>query len=142
LGINGRLDTLQAAILLEKLEIFPDEIIKRQDVAARYNAALEPLGVEIPRIAPGNTSVYAQYTILHPQRDDLSASLGKAGVPSVSYYAVPLHLQPVFHYLGHQKGDFPVSERVATHGLSLPMNPYLSDAEVQQVCAAFKAVLA
>lgn len=141
-GINGRLDTLQAAILLEKLEIFPDEIIKRQLVAERYNAALAPLGVEIPRLAPGNTSVYAQYTILHPQRDELSASLAKAGVPSVSYYAVPLHLQPVFAYLGHQIGDFPIAERVASHGLSLPMNPYLTDAEVQQVCDAFKAVLA
>ncbi len=140
-GINGRLDTLQAAILLEKLEIFPDEIIKRQDVAARYNAALEPLGVEIPRVAQGNTSVYAQYTILHAKRDQISEALGKMGVPSVSYYAVPLHLQPVFAYLNHKQGDFPVSERVATHGLSLPMNPYLSDAEVQQVCAAFKEVL-
>lgn len=141
-GINGRLDTLQAAILLEKLEIFPDEVIKRQEVAERYNAALAPLGVEIPRIAAGNTSVYAQYTILHPQRDELSASLAKAGVPSVSYYAVPLHLQPVFAELGHQAGDFPVAERVANFCLSLPMNPYLSDAEVQQVCDAFKAVLA
>jgi UDP-2-acetamido-2-deoxy-ribo-hexuluronate aminotransferase len=142
LGINGRLDTLQAAILLEKLEIFDEEIIKRQAVAAAYNAALEPLGVSIPRIAAGNTSVYAQYTILHPQRDELSAALAKSDVPSVSYYAGPLHLQPVFAYLGHKAGEFPVTERVASHGLSLPMNPYLSEAEVAQVCEAFKKVLA
>ena len=141
LGINGRLDTLQAAILLEKLEIFPDEIVKRQEVAARYNKALEPLGVKIPRLAPGNTSVYAQYTILHPQRDALSASLNKAGVPSVSYYAVPLHMQPVFSGLGHSEGDFPVSEQVASQGLSLPMNPYLSDEDVKLVCKAFAEVL-
>jgi UDP-2-acetamido-2-deoxy-ribo-hexuluronate aminotransferase len=142
LGINGRLDTIQAAILLEKLEIFDDEIVKRQAVAAAYNAALQPLGVHTPQLAPGNTSVYAQYTILHPQRDELSASLAKADVPSVSYYAVPLHLQPVFSYLGHQKGDFPVAEKVASQGLSLPMNPYLTEAEVDQVCAAFRNVLA
>lgn len=142
LGINGRLDTLQAAILLEKLEIFPDEIVKRQEVAARYNVALEALGVAIPQIAPGNTSVYAQYTILHPQRDAMCASLGKAGVPSVSYYAVPLHLQPVFENLGHSAGDFPVAEQIASQGLSLPMNPYLSDADVERVCQVFREVLA
>ncbi len=142
LGINGRLDTLQAAILLEKLEIFPDEIIKRQQVAARYNAALAPLGVKTPQVAKGNTSVYAQYTILHPKRDELSASLGKAGVPSVSYYAVPLHLQPVFNNLGHSAGDFPIAEQVASQGLSLPMNPYLSDDDVERVCQAFREVLA
>jgi UDP-2-acetamido-2-deoxy-ribo-hexuluronate aminotransferase len=141
LGINGRLDTLQAAILLEKIEIFDEEIVKRQQVAERYNAALAPLGVEVPRLAPSNTSVYAQYTILHPQRDELSASLAKASVPSVSYYAVPLHLQPVFAYLGHQQGDFPVSERVASHGLSLPMNPYLSDDDVRLVCEAIRVIL-
>jgi UDP-2-acetamido-2-deoxy-ribo-hexuluronate aminotransferase len=142
LGINGRLDTLQAAILIEKLAIFDDEIVKRQAVASAYNAALAPLGVNTPRIAPGNTSVYAQYTILHPKRDELSASLAAANVPSVSYYAVPLHMQPVFAYLGHREGEFPVAEKVASQGLSLPMNPYLSDAEVDQVCAAFKQVLA
>jgi UDP-2-acetamido-2-deoxy-ribo-hexuluronate aminotransferase len=142
LGINGRLDTLQAAILLEKLEIFDEEIVKRQQVAAAYNAALGGLGITLPRVAPGNTSVYAQYTILHPQRDDLNASLAKADVPSVSYYAVPLHLQPVFKYLGHDRGDFPMSEQVASQGLSLPMNPYLTDAEVAHVCAAIKNVLA
>jgi UDP-2-acetamido-2-deoxy-ribo-hexuluronate aminotransferase len=141
LGINGRLDTLQAAILLEKLAIFDEEIIKRQEVAAAYNKALAPLGVTIPRVAHGNTSVYAQYTILHPQRDQLSVTLAQAGVPSVSYYAVPLHLQPVFAHLNHQKGDFPITEKVASQGLSLPMNPYLSEEEVAQVGKAFAHVL-
>lgn len=141
LGINGRLDTLQAAILLEKLEIFDDEILRRQQVAATYNERLTGLGVTLPFIADGNTSVYAQYTVLSPQRDAINVALGAAGVPSVSYYAVPLHLQPVFKYLGHQKGDFPNAELVANQGLSLPMNPYLSEAEIQQVCASFTAVL-
>jgi UDP-2-acetamido-2-deoxy-ribo-hexuluronate aminotransferase len=141
IGINGRLDTLQAAILLEKLEIFPEEIRKRQEVAEAYNSALAPLGIEIPRLGEGNTSVYAQYTILHPERDTLSKSLGESGVPSVSYYAVPLHLQPVFSYLGHKQGDFPVAEKVASHGLSLPMNPYLSESEIEKVCQALRSRL-
>lgn len=141
LGINGRLDTLQAAILLEKLEIFDEEIAKRQQVAATYNERLGNLGVTLPHVAPGNTSVYAQYTVLSPKRDEINAALAKLGVPSVSYYAVPLHLQPVFAYLGHQAGEFPCSEKVANEGLSLPMNPYLTNEEVDLVCSAFAAVL-
>ena len=141
LGINGRLDTLQAAILLEKLEIFDEEIAKRQQVAATYNERLGNLGVTLPHVAQGNTSVYAQYTVLSPKRDEISAALAKLGVPSVSYYAVPLHLQPVFASLGHQAGEFPCSERVANEGLSLPMNPYLTNDEVALVCSAFATVL-
>ena len=141
LGINGRLDTLQAAILLEKLEIFDEEIAKRQQVAATYNERLGNLGVTLPHVAQGNTSVYAQYTVLSPKRDEISAALAKLGVPSVSYYAVPLHLQPVFASLGHQVGEFPCSERVANEGLSLPMNPYLTNDEVALVCSAFATVL-
>ena len=141
LGINGRLDTLQAAILLEKLDIFDGEILQRQEVAATYNARLSGKGITLPHVASTNTSVYAQYTILSPRRDEISAALAQSGVPSVSYYAVPLHLQPVFAHLGHQTGDFPVAEKVASQGLSLPMNPYLSAAEVEQVCVAFDGVL-
>lgn len=141
LGINGRLDTLQAAILLEKLEIFDEEIAKRQQVAATYNERLGNLGVTLPHVAAGNTSVYAQYTVLSPKRDEINAALAKLGVPSVSYYAVPLHLQPVFAYLGHQAGEFPCSEKVANEGLSLPMNPYLTNEEVDLVCSAFATVL-
>ncbi len=137
LGINGRLDTLQAAVVLAKLDLFDGEVVKRQEVAAVYDSKLGGSGVALPRVAVGNTSVYAQYTVLSDDRDALSASLKEAGVPSVSYYAVPLHLQPVFGYLGHSAGDFPVTEKIASQGLSLPMNPYLSEAEVSQVCAAF-----
>jgi UDP-2-acetamido-2-deoxy-ribo-hexuluronate aminotransferase len=141
LGINGRLDTLQAAILLEKLEIFDEEIARRQQVAATYNERLAGTGVTLPYISPENTSVYAQYTVLSPKRDEISTTLAQAGVPSVSYYAVPLHLQPVFKGLGHKLGDFPNAEKVANEGLSLPMNPYLTEAEVEQVCASFIKVL-
>ncbi|MGI9268255.1 MAG: DegT/DnrJ/EryC1/StrS family aminotransferase [Akkermansiaceae bacterium] len=134
LGINGRLDTLQAAILLEKLEIFDDEILRRQEVAQAYGDGIRNSSITLPMVGPSNTSVFAQYTILSSNRDVLAASLKKAGIPSVSYYAVPLHLQPVFADLGYKKGQFPITEDVASRGLSLPMNPYLSEEEVAAVC--------
>ena len=87
-------------------------------------------------MAAENTSVYAQYTILAENRDELQKSLADDNVPSVPYYAVPLHLQPVFSSLGHRPGDFPITEKVASQGLSLPMNTYLSDDEINQVCHA------
>ncbi len=139
LGLNGRLDTLQAAVVLAKLGLFDEEIAKRREVAAAYNARLEGAGVGLPHVAEGNTSVYAQYTILCEHRDALRAALGEAGIPAVSYYARPLHLQPVFAGLGHRAGDFPVTERVAARGLSLPMNPYLGCEEIESVCAAVRA---
>ena len=137
LGINGMLDTLQAAIVLAKLDIFDEEVTKRQQVAATYNGQLaNDSSITLPPVAEGNTSVYAQYTILSEDRASLSASLKASGIPSVSYYAVPLHLQPVFEHLGHRAGDFPITERVANQGLSLPLNPYLPDDEIHQVCGA------
>lgn len=139
LGLNGRMDTIQAAILIPKLAIFEREIEKRQEVAARYSEAIraQSSGIVTPFVAEENTSVWAQYTILSENRDQLSKALGDAGIPSVSYYATPLHLQPVFANLGHVKGDFPVTERVADQCLSLPMNPYLSEEDVEAVCGAF-----
>ena len=142
LGINGRLDTLQAAIILPKLDIFDDEIAKRQSVAAAYASKLSGMPFELPAVGEGNTSVYAQYTILADAPAELASALQEKGVPSVSYYSVPLHLQPVFAELGYKKGDFPVSENVSARGLSLPMNPYLSEAEVEQVCSAFGGAVA
>ena len=135
LGINGRLDSIQAAIVLSKLELFDDEIAKRQLVASTYNERLKDSGLMLPDVGAGNTSVYAQYTILSENRDTLQTSLSDAGVPSVPYYAVPLHLQPVFRELGHFPGDFPITEKVASQCLSLPMNPYLSADETDQVCS-------
>ena len=140
LGLNGRLDTIQAAVVLAKLPLFDNEVKKRDEVAARYNESLTSGSLEVvaPQAAKGNTSVWAQYTILSSERDALSARLKEADIPSVGYYAVPLHLQPVFAYLGHRKGDFPISEKVADECLSLPMNPYLSEEEIEQVCAALR----
>lgn len=142
LGLNGRLDTIQAAIILEKLAIFDDEVKKRQHVAAVYNENISKQTdkVVLPQTGVGNTSVYAQYTVLTKDPAAVSAALAASDVPSVSYYAVPLHLQPVFDNLGHQQGDFPVTEKISSQCLSLPMNPYLTDEEIEQVCSAFKGV--
>ncbi len=143
LGINGRLDSIQAAVVLAKLPLFDEEIAKRQHVAESYGTALSNCeavvkgGLQLPAVSAENTSVWAQYTMLSPDRDALREKLSAANIPSVSYYAVPLHLQPVFEYLGHKKGDFPVAERVADEGISLPMNPYLSDEDIQLVVGCF-----
>ena len=134
LGINGRLDTLQAAILLEILEVFPDEVQKREQLGRNYSESLTHLdGLGTPTIGEHNTSVFAQYTILSEQRAQIQQSLKVKDIPSVSYYSVPLHLQPVFKYLSHQAGDFPVAEKVANQCLSLPMSPYLTQEEQAKV---------
>jgi UDP-2-acetamido-2-deoxy-ribo-hexuluronate aminotransferase len=133
-GINGRLDTIQAAVLLEKFTLFPDECEARERIGRCYDALLADIpDITTPVIAPGNTSVYAQYTILAKDRDALSATLKSRNIPSVAYYTVPLHLQGAFAGLGHQPGDFPVSEHVAAHCLSLPMSPYLTQTDQEAV---------
>ena len=146
LGLNGRFDAIQAAVVLAKLDVFDNEIAKRQTVADHYRDSLSGNSINsnnsrliLPSVSGGSTSVYAQYTILSPGRDALQARLKEAGIPSVSYYAVPLHLQPVFAYLGHKNGDFPVAEHVAGQGLSLPMNPYLKPREIERICNAILA---
>ncbi len=134
LGINGRMDTIQAAILLEILELFPDEVQKRENLGQTYSEGLAHLGgLETPSIGEHNTSVYAQYTILSEQREQIKQSLKEKEIPSVSYYSVPLHLQPVFKNLGHQAANFPVAEQVANQCLSLPMSPYLKKSEQNEV---------
>jgi UDP-2-acetamido-2-deoxy-ribo-hexuluronate aminotransferase len=138
LGLNGRMDTLQAAILLAIFEVFPEEVIRRQEIGNLYTSSLSKIsGIRTPSIAEENTSVYAQYTILSDKRETIQETLKLQGIPSVSYYTVPLHLQPVFASLGHEKGDFPVSEDVADRCLSLPMSPYLSEEDQKQVIDAF-----
>jgi UDP-2-acetamido-2-deoxy-ribo-hexuluronate aminotransferase len=141
-GINGRLDTLQAAILLEKLEIFPEECRLRWELGQRYNTLLaDTPGIQTPVIAVGNDSVYAQYTLLAEDRDKVSSALKAKGIPSVAYYAVALHLQGAFSDLGHKIGAFSVSEQVAEQCLSLPMHPYLNMEDQKNVAAAIKASL-
>jgi UDP-2-acetamido-2-deoxy-ribo-hexuluronate aminotransferase len=141
LGINGRMDTIQAAILLEILEVFPDEVLKRENLGQTYSESLAHLeGLETPSIGEHNTSVYAQYTILSEHREEIQQSLKKKDIPSVSYYSVPLHLQPVFNHLSHRTGDFPVAEKVANGCLSLPMSPYLTQEDQAKVIDAISNV--
>ena len=138
-GINGRLDTLQAAILLEKFTLFPQECDLRAQAGKHYDTLLADItDIQPPVIAQGNTSVYAQYTILSPNRDRLSQSLKQSGLPSVAYYTAPLHLQGAFADLGHKPGDFPVAEQVSAQCLSLPMSPYLTKKEQEKVAEAIK----
>lgn len=134
LGINGRMDTLQAAILLEILEVFPDEVEKRMQLGQTYTTGLSEIeGLQTPVIVEQNTSVYAQYTIISENREAIQSMLKEKEIPSVSYYTVPLHLQPVFKGLGYKEGDFPEAEKVASQSLSLPMSPYLRTLEQKQV---------
>jgi len=147
LGINGRLDSLQAAVLLAKMEVFEDEVQARIKLGARYGALLKeafataPTDKQVvtPFIANGNTSVYAQYTIEVPHRDFFETRMKAKGIPTAVHYPVPLHQQPVFASLGYSTGDFPISEKIASRVISLPMHPYLSEAQQQQVVAAVYA---
>ena len=141
LGINGRMDTIQAAILLEILEVFPDEVIKRETLGQTYSTGLADVeGLVTLSIGEHNTSVYAQYTILADQREKIQNSLKEKDIPSVSYYSVPLHLQPVFENLGHKERDFPVTEKVANQCLSLPMSPYLTQEDQAKVIDAIAKI--
>ena len=134
LGINGRMDTIQAAILLEILEIFPDEVTKRQEIGDSYNAGLANLsGLDTPHIGVKNASVFAQYTIISENRQEIQSKLKENNIPSVSYYSVPLHLQPVFENLEHKVGDFPEAEKVSNQCLSLPMSPFLTQEDQAKV---------
>ena len=141
LGINGRMDTIQSAILLEILELFPNEVQKRENLGKTYSQGLVHIdGLETPSIGEHNTSVYAQYTILTERREQIQKSLKEKDIPSVSYYSVPLHLQPVFNYLGHSKNEFSVAEKVANECLSLPMSPYLSKVDQAKVIDAISSL--
>jgi len=132
LGLNGRLDTLQAAILLVKLEIFNQEVADRQKVAQRYSDGLRNV-VEVPYVSPPCTSVWAQYSVLSDHRGELQRKLQDAGIPSAVYYPLPLHRQGAFTHLGYKVGDFPVSEHAAGRIFSLPMHPYLTENDQKRI---------
>ena len=137
IGINGRLDTLQAAILLAKFEVFSDEIERRQIVAGRYTELLgNGHGVTPPNVPEGMKSAWAQYSVLlksEAQRKSCQEKMKKAGIPTAIYYPKPLHLQTAFASLGYKEGDFPVSEDLSRRILSLPMHPYLTPEDQQRV---------
>ena len=138
LGTNGRFDTIQAAVLLAKLPHFDWEIKERGRIGARYSAALKG-NCAVPAVAPGNTHVYAQYTIRIPERDKVAARLKARGIPTAVYYPKCLHEQPVFSKLGYNLGDFPVSEKASREVLSLPMHPFLTEADQDRIIDAVLA---
>jgi len=141
LGMNGRFDTIQAAIVRAKLPHFQAEVEARGRIGARYSELLKDVCV-VPVVPPGNTHVYAQYTIRVPDRDGVAAKLKEKGIPTAVYYPKCLHEQRVFASCGYSWGSFPVSERASREVLSLPMHPFLTDALQDQVVAALKAALA
>ena len=146
IGMNGRMDTLQAAILLEKLAIFADELALRQRVADAYAERLAALGnrVTAPTLLAGNTSAWAQYTIRLPAalRDRAAAALAGAGIASAIYYPVPMHRQPAYRHYPSLAGAGGMAERLAGEVLSLPMHPYLDGASQDRVVAALEQALA
>lgn len=137
IGVNGRLDSLQAAILLAKMELFPGEVQARSRIGARYTELLAG-SVGVPHVESHNTSVYAQYTVRVPRREAFQAALREQGVPTAVHYPTPLHLQPAFAYLRVPRGALPVAERAAAEVVSLPMHPYLEEAAVGSVARAVR----
>lgn len=135
IGVNGRMDTLQAAVLLAKMEVFEEEVKLRGDIGGHYTELLKD-SVITPYIEPFNTSVYAQYTIQVDDREKLQKKLNERGIPTAVHYPIPLNLQPAFAYLGQWPGSFPVAESVAGRVMSLPMHPYLTEDEMGRVVEA------
>jgi UDP-2-acetamido-2-deoxy-ribo-hexuluronate aminotransferase len=138
IGINGRLDAVQAAILDVKLRHFDKEVKLRQEIGQKYSELLRDADVIIPSIENERTSVYAQYSVRVKDRASMVAKLNEKTVPTAVHYPMPLHLQEAFIYLGYKAGDFPISERVSEEIMSLPMSPYLTQEQQNFIVEAIK----
>ncbi len=138
IGINGRLDALQAVILNVKMKYFSDEIKAREEIGARYNRLLENSAVTPPKILKDRTSVFAQYSILSKNRTELISKLNQAGIPVAVHYPISLHQQEAFAPLGYKDGDFPVSEKISKEIMSLPMSPFLTKEQQDLVVNSIK----
>ena len=138
IGINGRLDALQAAVLNVKLKHFDKEVKLREDIGSRYSELLADADVITPTIAHQNTSVYAQYSIRVKDREGVMEKLNKEGIPTAVHYPLPLHLQEAFRDLGYKEGDFAVSEKVSKEIMSLPMSPYLTKSQQDFIVQVIK----
>ncbi len=139
IGLNGRLDTIQAAILLAKMEFFENEILKRNQVAKNYSNKLDGK-VVTPTVPNGYRSAWAQYSVLaenDEKRSRVQAMLKENGIPTAIYYIKPLHLQTAFKSLDYRIGDFPVSEEMSKRIFSLPMHPYLEDKDINLISSFF-----
>jgi UDP-2-acetamido-2-deoxy-ribo-hexuluronate aminotransferase len=142
LGLNGRLDTIQAAILLAKLAIFPEEVAARGRLGGRYSALMAGLPCVTPHIEAHNTSVYAQYTLRVENRERVIARLGEQGIPTAVHYPIPLDRQPVFASTAPPADALPAAEAAPGGVISLPMHPYLTDEDQQRVAGAVASALA
>jgi dTDP-4-amino-4,6-dideoxygalactose transaminase len=143
LGLTGRLDTMQAAILIEKLKIFDDEIAARNQVAERYARGLGNV-VTVPHLAPGCGSVWAQYTIRLPRgvnRDGFAAALKAQGIPTAIYYVKSMHQQTAYRDYPVAEGGLPVSEQLSDDVISLPMHAYLDEPTQERIIRAVRGVL-
>ena len=141
LGLTARFDTIQAAVLLEKLNIFDAECAERNAVAERYDAGLRDV-VQTPVVRPGCTSVWAQYTITSPRRDRIAAALQAEKIPTAIHYLKPIHLQPPYRGFPVATGGLPVTEQLAQEVLSLPMHPYLTPEMQERIIAAVRRAVA
>jgi dTDP-4-amino-4,6-dideoxygalactose transaminase len=144
LGVAGRLDTLQAAVLMAKLAVFADELEARQRVADKYTELLraEVPSLRTPSVPSGSRSAWAQYSLVaesEGRRNAIRAALQSRGIPTMIYYPSPLHLQKVFAGLGYEPGSLPVSEDLCRRIFSVPMHPYLTPEQIEQIVAALKA---
>jgi UDP-2-acetamido-2-deoxy-ribo-hexuluronate aminotransferase len=138
IGINGRLDAIQAAILNVKMKYFADEVKKRDEIGTRYNELLKDSGVTPPYIKDDRTSVFAQYSIKCKNRADLASKLNQTGIPTAVHYPISLHQQEAFANLGYKTGDFPVSEKISGEIMSLPMSPFLTTEQQDFIVNAIK----
>lgn len=134
-GINGRLDTIQAAILIEKMKIFPKEVELRHQVGARYKELLGSK-IKLQKTPTDQTNVYGQFTIEVENRNEAQKKLNELGIPTAVHYPIPLHMQPIYKNIGYKVGDFPKSERAAARVMSLPMHPYLDIATQEKIAKA------
>jgi len=137
IGMGGRMDTIQCAIVDVKLKYYEKDLALRQEVASKYSEKLKMKSEKLilPFVDERATSAFAQYSVRVSNRDEVQAQLKEQGIPTAVHYPMPLHLQECFNYLGYKKGDFPISELVSKEIMSLPMNPYLSDDEISYICS-------
>ena len=140
IGMGGRLDTIQAAIILAKLQHYSKEIEGRNRVARAYTEKLSDV-ITTPQVKLDRKSVWAQYTVCVENREQLQQGLKKQGIPTAVHYPIPLHLQECFQYLGGKGGDFPISEKMAKEVMSLPINPFLTEEEIGYIISNIKAMV-
>ncbi len=137
IGMGGRMDTLQCAIVDVKLKHYKKDLALREEVAQKYNSKfkIQNSKLILPFVDNRATSAFAQYSVRVQNRDEVQSKLKEQGIPTAVHYPMPLHLQECFAYLGYKKGDFPIAEKVSNEIMSLPMNPYLNDDEINYICS-------